>query len=230
MSPAAATAALRSWLFVPGDSERKQARALATPADALILDLEDSVDAAQRPAARARVAALLGAPAAVRSAQLWVRVNAPSSGLMGEDLAAICAQALPAGVVLPKVSAPEEIIETARQLEALEAQRRGPRGAIRLLVLVTETPQGLLALPAYPAALARSPAALARLSGLTWGAEDLGAALGVLGRRDRGRLAHLHFSAGAQRLPARGGGAAATGHRHCVHRLSRCSRFSARAG
>jgi len=183
VSPAAATAALRSWLFVPGDSERKQARALATPADALVLDLEDSVDAAQRPAARARVAALLGAPAAVRSAQLWVRVNAPSSGLMGEDLAAICAQALPAGVVLPKVSAPEEIIETARQLEALEAQRRGPRGAIRLLVLVTETPQGLLALPAYPAALARSPAALARLSGLTWGAEDLGAALGVLGRR-----------------------------------------------
>jgi citrate lyase subunit beta/citryl-CoA lyase len=183
VSPAAATAALRSWLFVPGDSERKQARALATPADALILDLEDSVDASQRPAARARVAALLAAPAAARTAQLWVRVNAPASGLLREDLAGVCAQALPAGIVLPKVNGPQEILQTADQLDALEAQRHRPRGAIRVLVLATETARGLLALPGYPAALSRSPSTLARLSGLTWGAEDLSAALGALGKR-----------------------------------------------
>jgi citrate lyase subunit beta / citryl-CoA lyase len=179
---ATASAALRSWLFVPGDSERKQTKALTVAADALILDLEDSVAPAQLPAARARVAALLGAATAPTSAELWVRVNPPSTSLMGADLAALFAAGAPAGVVLPKVSSPEEILTTVAQLAALE-RSRGAHAATRLLIIATETPAGLLSLPRYPGVLAGSPAA-ARLAGLTWGMEDLSTALGARGKRD----------------------------------------------
>jgi citrate lyase subunit beta/citryl-CoA lyase len=177
-------APLRSWLFVPGDSERKQLKALASDADALILDLEDSVDPAQLPRARAHVAALVAGGARPTGPQVWVRVNAPASGALREDLASVCAHALPAGIVLPKVSCAREIVETAQQLEALEGARAGAGGPTRLLVLVTETPQGLLALPQYPRELAAAAAVAARLAGLTWGAEDLSAALGATSKRD----------------------------------------------
>jgi citrate lyase subunit beta/citryl-CoA lyase len=179
-----AVPALRSWLFVPGDSERKQARALSGAADALILDLEDSVDPTQLPAARARVAGLLKSAAPARGGPaLWVRVNSLASGVLPLDLAAVCAGAMPAGVMLPKVSAPEEVIEAARQIAALEARHGIAAGATGLLVLTTETPRGLLNLPHYPQALDASPATLARLAALTWGSEDLGAALGTLAKR-----------------------------------------------
>jgi citrate lyase subunit beta/citryl-CoA lyase len=174
----------RSWLFVPGDSERKQAKALGGQADALILDLEDSVDPAQLPAARARVAGVLKAAAGARGGpQLWVRVNSLASAVLPTDLAAVCADALPAGVMLPKVSAPEEIIEVARQLAALEQRQGIAAGTTRLLVLTTETAQGVLNLPRYPAVLEAAPQVRARLAGLTWGSEDLGAALGSLAKR-----------------------------------------------
>ena len=181
MSETRGSATPRSWLFVPGDSERKQAKALSTAADALILDLEDSVALAQLPASRARVAELIGTRAAT-GAQLWVRVNAPASGLLAEDLDAVCAAAMPDGVVLPKVSSARELIAVAERLAILEA-RLGERPlSTRLLVIATETPQALLALPHYPALLEASPEARARLCGLTWGAEDLSTALGALGR------------------------------------------------
>lgn len=174
----------RSWLFVPGDSERKQARALGGDADALILDLEDSVHPAQLPAARARVAGVLKEAARGRAGpQLWVRVNSLASALLPADLAEVCAGALPAGVMLPKVSAPEEIIEVAGQLAACEARQAVAPGTTRLLVLTTETALGVLNLPRYPRVLAAAPQVLARLTGLTWGSEDLGAALGSLGKR-----------------------------------------------
>ena len=174
----------RSWLFVPGDSERKQARALGGEADALILDLEDSVDPVQLPAARARVAGVLKAAAQARGApQLWVRVNSLASAVLPTDLDAVCAGALPAGVMLPKVSAPEEIIEVARLLAALELRHGIPAGTTRLLVLTTETARGVLNLPRYPSVLEAAPPVLARLAGLTWGSEDLGAALGSLAKR-----------------------------------------------
>ena len=184
MNRAAAAAPLRSWLFVPGDSERKQVKALAGAADALILDLEDSVDPAHRPRARMRVANLLAAGTALGGPQLWVRVSAPSGALLQEDLTRVCAAGLPAGIVLPKVSAAREITEAAERLAALERERGPGRNPVRLLVLVTETPQGLLALPQYPAQLGASAATLARLAGLTWGAEDLSAALGATAKRD----------------------------------------------
>jgi citrate lyase subunit beta/citryl-CoA lyase len=184
-----APAPLRSLLFVPGDSERKTQKALATAADALILDLEDSVQEAARPAARARIAGLLAAARTAGAPQLWVRLNSPASGLLAADLAAVCERGAPAGIVLPKISAPAEIAETAERLTAHEQRLGLEVGAMRILVIATETPRGLLALPEYPAALDAAPASRARLAGLTWGAEDLGAALGALGRRDaRGAL------------------------------------------
>ncbi|HKD53841.1 MAG TPA: aldolase/citrate lyase family protein, partial [Steroidobacteraceae bacterium] len=78
----AAVAALRSWLFVPGDSERKQEKALASEADALILDLEDSVVPARLPAARDLVSQRLRARPTAALPQLWVRVHAPASELL----------------------------------------------------------------------------------------------------------------------------------------------------
>lgn len=176
-------APLRSWLFVPGDSERKQAKGLASAADALILDLEDSVDPAQLPAARARVANLLAATAPA-APQLWVRVSAPAGAAFAVDLKSVSATRLPAGIVLPKVSCAEEIIAAAEQLAALEAAHGAGAPAIALVVLVTETPRGLLNLPQYPALLEASPAVAQRLTGLTWGAEDLSAALGARSKRD----------------------------------------------
>ena len=186
---------IRSFLFVPGDSGRKQQKALGTAADALILDLEDSVDPAQLPAARSRVGELLRSQPDRSRQQLWVRVNALSSGRLPEDLEAICGArltetanareaVLPDGIVLPKVSSPAEIGDVARHLAELEARVGVAVGAVRLIVIATETPQGLLSLPQYPTILSANPAAAQRIAGLTWGSEDLGTALGARGKFD----------------------------------------------
>lgn len=186
MSDAAQSAPLRSLLFVPGDSARKQEKALATDADALILDLEDSVDPANLPAARARVAALLAAKRAEGTPELWVRVNSSASGLLLPDLEEVCGTRLPEGIVLPKISGAGEILGADAHLTELERRLGVPEGRTRLLIVATETPRGLLALPQYPAVLGTAPAALRRLAGLTWGAEDLSTALGALGKREEG--------------------------------------------
>jgi len=180
----AAVLPLRSWLFVPGDSERKQDKALATQADAVIFDLEDSVTAGQLAHARELVRERLRGGARAGGPQPWVRVNAPPSGLMHTDLDAVCTDTTPAGIVLPKVSAAAEIADAAAYLEALERRLGRSAGSVRLLVIATETPRAVLSLPQLPAALGGSPLVSARLAGLTWGSEDLGAALGALGRRD----------------------------------------------
>lgn len=182
MSGDAHAASARSWLFVPGDSERKQSRALESAADALILDLEDSVAPARRQAARERIAALLGTRGATRGApRLWVRVNAPSSGQLLDDLAAIVPGA-PDGIVLPKVAVPEELLEAHHYLSALEKREGLRAGSIRVLVIATETARAVLGIE-------RLAAGAPRLTGLTWGAEDLGAALGVRARlREDGSL------------------------------------------
>ena len=177
------TGALRSWLFVPGDSEHKQAKGLATDADALILDLEDSVAAGRLPTARAMVYEFLHAQRERARQRLWVRVNALSSGRLFEDLAAVLPGA-PAGIVLPKVDFYDDIERVARALEALEARQGMPVGSTPLLVIATETPAGLLALPGYPQAAAAHGASARRLAGLTWGMEDLSASLGARVRFD----------------------------------------------
>jgi len=187
---------VRSFLFVPGDSERKQAKAVATAADALILDLEDSVDVTQLPAARARVRELLRSRPERAKQQLWVRVNALSSGLMLEDLAAVMAdsgEGGPDGIVLPKISDPRELEEVAHYVAALEVRGARELGSTRLLVIATETPRALLSLPRYLEKLTSSVAR--RLAALTWGSEDLGAALGVTGRVDETGRPTLAFQA-----------------------------------
>jgi len=192
-APAAPAAPLRSWLFVPGDSERKVDKGFATRADAVILDLEDSVAPEQLPRARECVSAVLRSRGRTGGPRLWVRVNAPGSALLRADLQAVFAGGAPDGVVLPKVSAAAEIAAAAQYIGVLETQAGAVPGSTRVLVITTETPEGVLALPQYPSLLRDSPSLLARLAGLTWGAEDLGAALGALGRRDASGVATFTF-------------------------------------
>lgn len=165
---------LRSLLFVPGDSERKQAKALAAGADALILDLEDSVAESQLVPARQRVRAFLEAhrDAGTRTPERWVRVNSLASGKLLDDLVAVIG-GRPDGLVLPKVSAPAEVVEVSHYLSALEAQAGLAVGSTRLIVIATETPRALLTLGGYDTAVQT------RLAALTWGMEDLSAALGA---------------------------------------------------
>jgi citrate lyase subunit beta/citryl-CoA lyase len=168
---------LRSFLFVPGDSEKKLAKALSSGADALILDLEDSVAPAQLPFARGLVRELLQSRSDRSRLRLWIRVNGPASGILLDDLIGVFAGS-PDGLVLPKVSAPTEIQAVHHYLEALEAHEGLPRGTTRLMVIATETPRAVLELGQHYFQAGE------RLVGLTWGAEDLSAALGAATKTD----------------------------------------------
>ena len=172
-------APLRSLLFVPGDSERKQAKALTSGADALILDLEDSVAASQLPAARERVRQFLSQPARPGDPQRWVRVNGPGSGQMADDFAAVIS-GRPNGIVLPKVSSVGEVAQAGVSLGELEAQVGVKVGSTPFIVIATETPQALLKLGEY----ASAGPGTERLAALTWGMEDLSAALGALSKTE----------------------------------------------
>jgi citrate lyase subunit beta/citryl-CoA lyase len=168
---------MRSMLFVPGDSERKFARAADGPADALILDLEDSVVSARKAEARRTTAGMLAAP---RGRQLrYVRVNALDTGLTLSDLAAVM-PARPDGVVLPKCDGGGQVRQVSLWLDAFEAAAGLPPGGTRILVIATETAGSLFGLGTYGEA---GP----RLSGLTWGAEDLSASLGASANRVDGQ-------------------------------------------
>ncbi|MFO7277173.1 MAG: CoA ester lyase [Pseudomonadota bacterium] len=167
---------LRSLLFVPGDSERKLAKAAASAADALILDLEDSVAPERLPAARQCVAEFLRGARERPAQQRWVRVNGVQSGEILRDLAAVVG-ARPDGIVLPKVRSAQDALLLAHYLEALEVREGLAPGSVRIIVITTETPEALLAPGGY-AALG------ARLAGLTWGMEDLSAALGASVKRE----------------------------------------------
>jgi citrate lyase subunit beta/citryl-CoA lyase len=168
---------LRSPLFAPGDSARKAAKALAGDADAVILDLEDSVAAAGKPAARAMVAALL--PNVSRPGVV-VRINPPGTPWYLADLAAVV-PGRPAAVMLPKCGGPDDLVALDHHLEALEVASGQQPGAIKVLPIVTETAAGALALPRYD--LARYGAGLRRVLALCFGAEDLSADLGISPRR-----------------------------------------------
>lgn len=160
---------LRSMLFVPGDSEKKQAKAAGVGADALILDLEDSVAASRRPLAREMTRDYLRA--ADRSgAELWVRINPLDSPDALRDLAAVVLAA-PAGIALPKCDGPHHVRQLAHYLEALEVEHGIEQGSIGVCAIATETAIGPFTLGDYRGA--------PRLRILTWGAEDLSAALGA---------------------------------------------------
>lgn len=174
---------LRSLLFVPGDSERKQAKGLGSAADALILDLEDSVAPAKLDAARTLVASVLSNTKDRTRQKLWVRVNPLSSGKLLDDLVAIMGGG-PDGIMLPKAGTPHEVLEVHHYLTALEKRDGRERASTGLIVLATETPQAVLTLNSYVDGPV--PVAAERLTGLTWGAEDLGAALGATAKFEEG--------------------------------------------
>jgi citrate lyase subunit beta/citryl-CoA lyase len=161
---------IRSFLFVPGDSERKLAKGLDAKADALILDLEDAVAAARKPLARQMVTEFLTAQAADRKTELWVRINPLGEGGL-DDLAAV-ARASPDGIVVPKTDGPADVQRLSHYLDILE-KRDGVAAPIRILPVATETARAPFRLGDY------ADVALPRLYGLTWGAEDLSSAIGA---------------------------------------------------
>ena len=166
---------LRSLLFVPGDSERKFEKAAGSSADALILDLEDSVAPSQKPAARAHVAGLIDR-GEKRGWSLFVRVNALDSGLTLDDLAAVVRPGLDA-LMIPKANGAADVERIANYLDALEARAGMALGSVKLAIVATETAKALFALGSYAPAHPR-------LLALTWGGEDLAAALGATANRE----------------------------------------------
>lgn len=157
---------MRSLLFVPGDRPDRMEKALQAGADALILDLEDSVAPAAKHEARRAVAAFVEANNTVR---LWVRINPLEGPEVDKDLQAIL-PARPDGIVLPKAEGGASVTELARRLT-----ERGNVGT-QILAIATETPASIFQLGTYGGAK--------RLAGLTWGAEDLPAAIGASTSRD----------------------------------------------
>lgn len=168
----------RSWLFIPGDSEKKLAKADSCGADALILDLEDSVTPDRKVAARELVAAFLSdRPQATRKTKLWVRVNPLDTDATLDDLNAVIG-GHPDGIIQPKTDTPDCVRTLSLYLDAFETQRGLSRGGVKIVPVATETAQAPFHLSSFESAR------LDRLAGLTWGAEDLATAVGASTNRD----------------------------------------------
>jgi citrate lyase subunit beta/citryl-CoA lyase len=163
---------MRSLLFVPADSDRKLEKSLESGADAVILDLEDSISAAARPAARERARAFISHARGLASPpRLVLRVNGLDSGAIDADLDAV----MPAGpdaVMLPKCRTGADVQHLGAKLAVREAEYALPDGATGIIAIATETPAAVFGLGTYAGASHR-------LLGLAWGAEDLSAALGA---------------------------------------------------
>ena len=164
---------MRSMLFVPGDRPERFAKAVASGADAVILDLEDAVVPERRPQARAVIAQWLGS--AERAVPVWVRINPVASDDALADLAAVI-DGRPDGIVLPKARDGSDVHRAAHWLESLEARCGFAPDSIGLLPLITESAGALL----RAASFTTLPA---RVMGLTWGAEDLAADIGASGNK-----------------------------------------------
>jgi citrate lyase subunit beta/citryl-CoA lyase len=174
MSGPGRDAPFRSWLFAPGDSAKKMQKALNSGADIILLDLEDSVSEGSKPAARGAVAEFLKENAARRD-RLWVRINPLQGPHALADLTSVI-PAGPGGVMLPKARGPDDLERLGHYLAALETAAGVEQDFTRVIVVATETPQGLLAAGRYERG--------ARLAALTWGAEDIATALGAFGNRE----------------------------------------------
>jgi citrate lyase subunit beta / citryl-CoA lyase len=167
---------MRSLLFVPGDSDKKLDKALLCGADALIVDLEDSVSAERKQEARATTLAFLRQfGQKPERPRLFVRVNGLATGRIDADLEVVAGR--PDGIVLPKAEGGAAIVHLAAKLAVREALHDLPDGHVRILALTTETAKALFLGGTYAGASAR-------LVGLTWGAEDLSAELGAEANRD----------------------------------------------
>lgn len=191
---------MRSLLFVPADSEKKLDKARGSAADVLIVDLEDSVAEQRKAVGRELAAEFLRQPASSPRGSVFVRVNPLSSPHCMADLAAVVGEGLD-GVVLPKADGIEDVVRLGHCLDALEARAGLAQGAVRILVVATETAAAMLGIGGYRRAHPR-------LAGLTWGAEDLSAALGAASNREAdGELSHAYLMARSMCLV----GAAAAG-------------------
>ena len=164
----------RSWLFAPGDSERKMEKAAAGAADIVIFDLEDAVATEEKPKARAMVHDFLKAQAGGHE-RLWVRINPLDGPFAVDDLAAIMPGA-PGGIMLPKAYGRADVELLNNYLTALEAAFGVEQGSTKVIALVTETAQAMFTTGDYAGA--------PRLVAMTWGAEDLADALGASENRN----------------------------------------------
>jgi len=168
---------MRSLLFVPADSPKKLDKAMASGADALIVDLEDSIALEGKTRARDSAAAFLkDAMASSSRPYLMVRVNGLQTGLTDADLDAI-APAKPDAIMLPKAEGGASVIHADAKLAVREATSGLPDGHIKILPIATETAAALFLTGTFAGSSAR-------LIGLTWGAEDLSAELGAQANRD----------------------------------------------
>jgi citrate lyase subunit beta / citryl-CoA lyase len=168
---------MRSLLFVPADSAKKLDKAMTCGADALIVDLEDSIALDGKVRARQSAAAFLKeALAASQRPYLLVRVNGLSTGLTDADLDAI-APVKPDAIMLPKAEGGASVVHADAKLAVREATNNLPDGHIKIIAIATETAASLFVAGTFADASGR-------LTGLTWGAEDLSAELGAQANRD----------------------------------------------
>jgi citrate lyase subunit beta/citryl-CoA lyase len=160
----------RSYLFVPADSGRKLDKAGEAGADALIIDLEDAVAPAAKADARQMAAEYLQG-----KDNVWVRVNPVDTAEFEADLEAVV-PAEPAGIVLPKPRHARDAVRLSEHMDVIENHHNISRGQARIIVLCTEHPEALFTLHSYIGAVPR-------LAGMSWGAEDLSAAVGATANR-----------------------------------------------
>ncbi|MFN2098462.1 HpcH/HpaI aldolase/citrate lyase family protein [Altererythrobacter sp. MF3-039] len=168
---------IRSLLFIPGDSEKKIAKAPDCGADVVIFDLEDAVAPENKSAARELVFETLTQTVPEhRAMQYWVRVNPLDTGMTKSDLAAVMA-GRPDGIVQPKTDGPGCVRQISDMLDALEREHGIQPGLTGIIPVATETARAPFHLGEF------ADAGLDRLVGLTWGAEDLATAIGASGNR-----------------------------------------------
>ena len=164
----------RSWLFAPGDSEKKMTKAMEGAADIVLIDLEDAVAPESKVAARAMVHDFIKANAAQRQ-RLWVRINPFDGPYTLGDLAAVM-PANPGGIMLPKVYGRADVDKLDHCLSALEVANGIEEGSTPVIVLVTETAEAMFHTGDYKGA--------PRVVALTWGAEDLADSVGASSNRN----------------------------------------------
>lgn len=167
---------MRSLLFVPGDSEKKLEKGFSAGADVVIVDLEDSVAPQNKGLARRTAADFIRSGRGETGSAIYVRINDLSTGLTDDDLASVV-PSRPDGIMLPKSNSGADVQHLAVKLRVHEAENGLADGGIGIIPIITETGMGVLSGASYRGA---SP----RLAGLTWGAEDLSAAIGARATRD----------------------------------------------
>jgi citrate lyase subunit beta/citryl-CoA lyase len=168
---------MRSLLFIPGDSPKKLDKGMGSGADALLLDLEDSISPQNKAQARAITAAFVkDARTAKERPRLFVRINGFATGLTDDDLDAVVA-AHPDGVMLPKAEGGTAVTHCDAKITAREALHGVPEGELDIIAIATETAQAIFLAGTYGGSSKR-------LKGLTWGAEDLSVELGAEANRD----------------------------------------------